>query len=984
MWDVQKAVQYLNQHAEPSSKGYCARYVKKAISAGGDISDWPSIVSAKDYGSALLARGFQVISGQNDFIAGDVVIIQGFNKSDFPAGEIKKDHPHGHMAMFNGQQWVSDFKQNNGYYPGGDYRKAKPGFVFYRHKDVGSHSSETKAASGTHSMKICFPVRKKNGQDYATLDEMMQLVNAEPHGTWLAGTNLLWHGGIHLSEASAKWSILEPGKADAAVPVQCMVGGEIVAWRVNQDYLTNIYADHTLQYSSTFVLVKSTCQPDPKNEKSWLDFYTLYMGLAPLCAFEKHKCMKVKAESGIRRHPHGQYEGSQSSPTMTMSYKGTWKKGTRVLVLKEQTFTYRHKENQVFGLAQEIDARGVVKGKSYWVSTSTDFMEPDGEEYAHLPDWMKQAVEQGGFDSVVKPSSPLSIAAGDAIGFLGKDTDSTGAADAETSHFVHIEVLSADPRMPDFLNNTAQVKAGRKYIRLHEDGKLYTRSGDTFTENSGELGKDIHRVLPEDQCNPFTDVEKKRWFQVSPQSWMSQDGVDELPQYSLKELGFTTLEQSATSDMAASLCEDWAKQALGEIAKQIVPARGLQEKQVADYYQKAMKRIDTDGNGKLTAQELHAAFTHPEMDVCDIVARMVVKHDSEWFGNSSDPKWAEYYKDYDKPLLNYSKKWQDDMSWMESVEPFNKGEPVWHMHPVMFLDALKQNKCDCESLYADKFKVTRYGHQYGPIYKGSMSLDKYPRWKELLDSGEITENEKSILIAMSQNEGNMDAVQSYDSEVITAGAMQKTVKDSSGLEGKGELSAQLASFRDAHADLYYNYAVSCGWTVEGSGSASVLYYCDQLLTEGKKITATKLKTLIRNNCNENTYGKVIHNKPLAALVKIITLPEYLDLQVIDFVKRLHKAESSSVGNGRKIKDYAKSNFGRALVLDESVNRPGNVASDFKKAIKNLHDHNPEIDRDPEAWGSQHSSYESKLLDEYRLTRRMTDSTLRYNALKAKL
>ncbi len=130
MWDVQKAVQYLNQHAEPSSKGYCARYVKKAISAGGDISDWPSIVSAKDYGSALLARGFQVISGQNDFIAGDVVIIQGFNKSDFPAGEIKKDHPHGHMAMFNGQQWVSDFKQNNGYYPGGDYRKSKTRLCF--------------------------------------------------------------------------------------------------------------------------------------------------------------------------------------------------------------------------------------------------------------------------------------------------------------------------------------------------------------------------------------------------------------------------------------------------------------------------------------------------------------------------------------------------------------------------------------------------------------------------------------------------------------------------------------------------------------------------------------------------------------------------------------------------------------------------------------------------------------------------------------
>ncbi|MGT2490990.1 hypothetical protein ACU4GD_11770 [Cupriavidus basilensis] len=47
---------------------------------------------------------------------------------------------------------------------------------------------------------------------------------------------------------------------------------------------------------------------------------------------------------------------------------------------------------------------------------------------------------------------------------------------------------------------------------------------------------------------------------------------------------------------------------------------------------------------------------------------------------------------------------------------------------------------------------------------------------ELADSGEITAGERRILVAMSPNEGNLDAVQSYDSEVLTAGAMQKTIK----------------------------------------------------------------------------------------------------------------------------------------------------------------------------------------------------------------
>lgn len=47
-----------------------------------------------------------------------------------------------------------------------------------------------------------------------------------------------------------------------------------------------------------FVLVKSIYQPDPKNDKTWLEFYSLYIGLAPLSAFEKRKCMKVLPAKG--------------------------------------------------------------------------------------------------------------------------------------------------------------------------------------------------------------------------------------------------------------------------------------------------------------------------------------------------------------------------------------------------------------------------------------------------------------------------------------------------------------------------------------------------------------------------------------------------------------------------------------------------------------------------------------------------------------
>lgn len=65
----------------------------------------------------------------------------------------------------------------------------------------------------------------------------------------------------------------------------------------------------------------------------------------------------------------------------------------------------------------------------------------------------------------------------------------------------------------------------------------------------------------------------------------------------------------------------------------------------------------------------------------------------------------------------------------------------------------------------------------------------------------------------------------------------------------------------------------------------MIYYCDPVLTNNEKITSSKLKLLLRDGCSESMYGKVVHNKPLAALLKVLKLPEYLDLQVIDFIKR---------------------------------------------------------------------------------------------------
>ncbi|NPE70164.1 hypothetical protein HLB27_05500 [Dickeya dadantii] len=135
-WNPATTISSLQRKAKKESIGYCARAVVDAIQAGGTkIERAPA---AKDLGSKLIAAGFTAVFSmprpsreydRSKLLPGDVVILEGF-KQDIKAG-IKKDHPFGHAAMYDGSKWISDFTQS-GFYPGPDYRVALPGYTIYR------------------------------------------------------------------------------------------------------------------------------------------------------------------------------------------------------------------------------------------------------------------------------------------------------------------------------------------------------------------------------------------------------------------------------------------------------------------------------------------------------------------------------------------------------------------------------------------------------------------------------------------------------------------------------------------------------------------------------------------------------------------------------------------------------------------------------------------------------------------------------------
>jgi hypothetical protein len=112
---------WMDAHALSRSSHHCAMYCRMGMEAAGlNTGDRPQSGEAGDYGPFLLRHGAQTVP-VDSYIpqVGDVVV---FDKT--------AQHPSGHIEMFDGHQWVSDFMQRS-FSP---YRDAMstPSFTIYR------------------------------------------------------------------------------------------------------------------------------------------------------------------------------------------------------------------------------------------------------------------------------------------------------------------------------------------------------------------------------------------------------------------------------------------------------------------------------------------------------------------------------------------------------------------------------------------------------------------------------------------------------------------------------------------------------------------------------------------------------------------------------------------------------------------------------------------------------------------------------------
>ncbi|CAG2158130.1 glycoside hydrolase family 19 protein [Cupriavidus numazuensis] len=857
-------------------------------------------------------------------------------------------------------------------------------------------------------LRFAYPFRKKGqgnvaGAEFTDEHEFHKLLKRESLGNYSVSSKGMWHGGIHVSELGAGAAL------DLKYGVRCIADGEVVAFRINRAYLVSQMPAQGAEpagearYSTGFALVRHTME-FPKNNK--LTFFSLYMHLQDLAGYESDRALPKPAywmpDFKVTQFAHDKPTAGSGrvvpADQIGLKVRATQPHGTPLCILPR---------GAQFSISKREGDWGQIKdtqGTQLIAPSAGGYVEPNaanngwvflGREGGHYA--AEEVMPDSKVDRVVTLETPFQIKAGDLIGHLGRYDSLSRRAENRT---VHIEVFCGDG-IKDF------IRQARDWVAAHGHDQAKWRALGLSSEptilrvaanttlyraplNQGERPPvtDVIQVIAisELEKNPDnkrleSDGRKIPWWHVKGvdefgrdiDGWVRQEGFSggrvtrEFAQ-SWVDFGIFEKPHDPTHTMFAT-----TKAYIDYRREEDVPGRAALGK-LSPLMAEVYRAIFPRGDGSRAADELCQVADDPWRALR--VSRLLIRHESEW---ANPGKWQELIGEMEartgqRAEFGEEKKRIERLVWWDAVKVGVRDLPapnVFHIHLVGLLGnfANGQGACECGCCYIGKFQCVKYRSQYGPQYSGNRPLERSVVLIDLVRKGEVSSSEQRILVAMSPNEGNLDSVQSYDSEVLTAGAMQKTIKS----DGLGEFSTQVARFRQDDEGAYRELFEACGWSVEGGGGSAKMHYTHPTLTGDRKKTGRDLREIIRAGCSAENNRKLVENTPLAVIVHAISDVRFERRQIMDFLERLRNEILPHRPNGYmySIGSYFQTDLGRATALDHHVNRPGYLERDIGRSLDHFFTSHPDVSRNPNEWGAQRAVIEREIIEHYGHHRDMT-------------
>jgi hypothetical protein len=176
--------------------------------------------------------------------------------------------------------------------------------------------------------------------------------------------------------------------------------------------------------------------------------------------------------------------------------------------------------------------------------------------------------------------------------------------------------------------------------------------------------------------------------------------------------------------------------------------------------------------------------------------------------------------------------------------------------------------------------------------------------REKLLEVNLTDSEMNVIFATSENEGNLDAVNTWDNQFISFGLFQWTA----GGPGKpGELPALVKIVKERYPDDFQHY-----WGQFGLDVVDVDNKTGWFSYRGKKLTSAADKAMLREHIWAYRFVRAGAD---------IEVQAAQILHAINRINQFYFVKSSKL-DGYALADLITSEYGIALLLDNHVNRPG--------------------------------------------------------------
>ena len=221
-----------------------------------------------------------------------------------------------------------------------------------------------------------------------------------------------------------------------------------------------------------------------------------------------------------------------------------------------------------------------------------------------------------------------------------------------------------------------------------------------------------------------------------------------------------------------------------------------------------------------------------------------------------------------------------------------------------------------------------------------------------------------IMQAVSENEGKLEAINTWDNAFLSFGAFQWT--SGPGLE-RGELPAVLQRVKSLDGDAFAEYFGQHGLDVADVRAVPGAPATGLLTLDGQRLTSTAQKERLRTPDWAYRFWRAGHDDRVRRA------------QVDHAMARIqvfYRSPARRIGE-RFVGDYATSELLVALLLDQHVNRPGHVPQTLAQAIGKLQG----APADPGVWTDTQERKLCELYLQFRALTTMTDSQKRADSIR---